>query len=152
GRSDYALSGRTVRYRMRDRKLDWAQARGAAQAVSKEWRLTADTIEFDVADQRIQSGRAWGDSTRPHAASAAYTIMADSLALDAPGQRLTELRGFRHGYATSRIDSTQTDVDWMAGDTVVARFDTTASGARVLSQITAKANARAFYRVADQEH
>ncbi|MBI4421249.1 MAG: hypothetical protein HY560_10515 [Gemmatimonadetes bacterium] len=151
GRSEYELVGRTVRYRMRDRKLEWVQARGSAEAKSADWRLAADTIEFDVADQRIQNGRAWGDSARPHANSATYTILADSLALDAPDQRLTELRGFGRAYATSRHDSLETDVDWMAGDTVVARFDTLANGVRILSRITARGNARAFYRVPDPD-
>ena len=151
GAAEYALDGRIIRYRMQDRKLTWVQARGLAEATSTDWRLRADTIEFDVAQQRIQSGRAWGDSTRPRALSTTYTITADSLALDAPGQRLSELRGFRKGYATSRTDSTQTDPDWMAGDTLVARFDSTAPGRRSLSQLVGRGNARAFYRVPDTQ-
>jgi hypothetical protein len=146
----YVLHGRSIRYRMDDNKLVWAQARGLADATSTEWRLVADTIEFDVVNQQIAGGRAWGDSTRPQAASQTYSIVADSLALDAPGQRLTELRGFGHGYAT-RSDTTQKDADWMSGDTVVARFDSTAFSRSSLSRLTAMGAARAYYHVADPD-
>src|SRR6185503_4919674 len=151
GRGDakYQLIGRDILYRMKDRQLTWVQSRGGAEATSEEWRLIADTVEFDVADRRIQGGRAWTDTARARAISATYTILADSLAIDAPKQKLTELRAFRRGYATSMQDSLQKEADWMAGDTLVARFDTTALGQRILSRLTAKTNAKAYYHVAD---
>ncbi len=152
GEAKYQLSGRNIQYRMQDRALTWVQARERAEALSAEWRLLADTIEFDVADRRIQGGRAWTDTTRARAISTTYTIIADSLAIDTPGQRLTELRAFRHGVATSRSDSLQPEPDWMAGDTIVARFDTTALGARILSRLTARGSARAYYHVPDPDH
>ncbi len=148
----YKLEGRTILYRMKDRKLNWVQARGRAEATSAEWRLLSDTVEFDVAENRIQGGRAWTDTTRARAVSATYTILADSLALDAPGQRLTELRAFRRAHAASKTDSLQLEADWMDGDTLVARFDTTALGARILSRLTARGNARAYYHVPDADH
>jgi hypothetical protein len=136
---------------MKGHDLTWVQSRGNAEATSAEWRLIADTVEFDVADRRIQGGRAWTDTTRARAISTTYTIRADSLAMDTPGQKLKELRGFRRGLATSK-DSLQTEPDWMAGDTVVARFDTTALGQRILSRLTARGDARAYYHVADPDH
>jgi hypothetical protein len=147
----YVLKGRVVRYRLHQQQLAWVQARGLAEATSSDWRLAADTIEFDIANQRVNGGRAWGDSTRPQATSKTYAISADSLALDAPGQRLTEVRGFGRGYATSRSDSTRRDPDWMAGDTLVARFDSTAFSNSSLSRLTAIGTARAYYQVADPD-
>ena len=152
GEAKYQLTGRNIEYRMQDRALTWVQARERAEATSAEWRLLADTVEFDVADRRIQGGRAWTDTTRARAISTTYTITADSLAIDTPGQRLTELRGFRRGVATSKSDSLQPEPDWMAGDTIVARFDTTALGARILSRLTARGGAQAFYHVPDPDH
>lgn len=145
----YVLTGRTIRYRMEKNRLVWVQARGSGDATSSEWRLVADTVEFDVADQRVSGGRAWGDSLRPRAVSRSYTILADSLALDAPGQRLTELRGLGRGYATSRSDSARVDADWMAGDTIVARFDSTAFSRSSLVELKALGAARAYYHVSD---
>ncbi|MBI4500853.1 MAG: hypothetical protein HY700_06795 [Gemmatimonadetes bacterium] len=149
GDAKYQLSGRTIQYRMQDRQLTWVQARGRAEAVSDEWRLLADTVEFDIADRRIQGGRAWSDSTRARAVSVTYNILADSLAIDSPKQRLTQLRAFRHAHATSKSDSLRVESDWMEGDTLVAKFDTTALGQRILSQLSARGNARAFYHVTD---
>ncbi len=148
----YTLTGRTIRYRMNQHRLAWVQARGLADAASNEWRLVADTVEFDIQDQRVSGGRAWGDSTRPRAVSLTYSIMADSLALDAPGQRLTELRGFGKAYATSRIDSSRVDPDWMSGDSLVAEFDSTLFSRSSLSRLVARGAARAYYHVADPQH
>ena len=152
GDAQYRLSGRVIHYRMHDRDLNWVQARGRAEAVSAEWRLLADTVEFDVAQRRIQGGRAWTDTTTARAISDTYTIRAESLAIDTPDQRLKELRAYRKGIATSRADSGQHEADWMAGDTLVARFDTTALGQRILSRLTAHGGARAYYHVPDPDH
>ena len=78
-------------------------------------------------------------------------MSGDSLAVDLPDQILTEMRGFGNARATARADSTSIEVDWIAGDSVVARFDSTATGARTLSELRANGNARAFYQIFDEE-
>jgi hypothetical protein len=152
GGNAYTLSGRTVVFRMNNRKLSWVQARGRADATSSDWRLTADTIVFDVMHDRIEHGTAWGDSTRPRALSDRYTMEGDSLALDAPGQRLEELRGFHGAVATAARDSADGQPDWVAGDSLIARFDTTSAGKRILTELDSRGSgasrpARAYYRV-----
>lgn len=149
--SSYELSGRRILFRLEDDQLSWVQARGLANARSEEWELVADTIEFHVEDDRIQSGIAWGDSTRSTAVSESYTIIADSIAIDTPDQRLRELRAFRNAVATARVDSAESEPDWIAGDTVVARFDTTDAGERILSVLDAYGNALAFYHIPDED-
>lgn len=145
----YTLSGRRIDFRLADRKLRWVQARGLADATSAEWRLVADTLEFEVRDQRIQSGLAWGDSTRPRALSQTYTITADSLALDAPDQELREIRGFANTLATAKTDSLALEADWMAGDSLSARFEALPTGQQVLTVLEARGSARAYYRITD---
>lgn len=147
--SGYELRGRTVEYRMVERQLTWVQARELAEATSTDWRLASDTIEFDLADRKIQGGRAWGKTRKPQASSTTYILLADSLALDAPGQRLRQVRGYREARATSLADTTRGQPDWMSGDTLVAQFDSTAASASTLSRMTATGNARAYYQVAD---
>lgn len=154
GRGDrgYVLSGQRVLFRLADGSLTWVQAQGQGDATSSDWRLTADTIEFHVADERVEGGLAWGDSLRPNALSATYTMQADSLALDTPGQQLGEIRGFGRALATARADSTSLEPDWVGGDSLVARFDDGAdAGRRVLKTLEARGNARAFYRVYDAD-
>jgi hypothetical protein len=79
--------------------------------------------------------------------SESYTIAADSLVIDTPGQILQEVTGFGTALATSRTDSLAPEPDWMAGDTVVARFDTTETGKRVLVLLESRGHAQAFYYI-----
>jgi hypothetical protein len=146
----YTLTGRDIRYRLADRALRWVQAERDAVAVSAEWKVEADTVAFDILDDRIQAGNAWGDSSRAVATSVANTITADSLAIDAPGQILKTVRGIGSARATTRLDSLDTDPDWIAGDTVIAHFVPTMTGRTALDGIEATGNAAAFYRVFPQ--
>jgi hypothetical protein len=149
GDSAYTLVGRDIRYRLRDRALTWVQAEGDASAVSAAWLVAADTVAFDVLDDRIQAGQAWGDSSRARAVSVSNAITADSLAIDAPGQQLREVRGIGAAMARSLLDSLDADADWIAGDTVVAAFSPSADdgGSSTLDGILAVGRARARYRV-----
>ncbi len=142
----YRIGGQRLDFRLRGGSLTWVQARGAAEALSADWRVVGDTIEFRLANDLIQAGSAWGDSTLPRAISVSQTIEADSLAIDAPGQLLTEVRGYGGARATA-IDSLNAQSDWMSGDTVIAHFDSTEAGARHLSRLEAHNNARALYHV-----
>lgn len=143
----YALVGRDVRFRLDGRDVTWVQAEGEASATSAEWRVVADTVAFDIEDDRVQAGQAWGDSTRARAVSAANTIVADSLAIDAPDQVLREVRGVGTARASSQRDSLDTDPDWVAGDSVIASFADGEDGQRTLAAIVAIGTARARYRV-----
>ncbi len=139
--SSYSLNGRVIEYRLDDNALTWAQAEGGADATSDDWRIVADT-------NRLQRGNAWGsDSVPARAMSVKNRITADSLVIEAPGQELSAVRGIGNARATSKRDSVDNDVDWVVGDTVVARFDSTASGRRALVRLDAVGNARAHYRV-----
>ena len=145
--ASYVLRGRRIAFRLDANRLRWLQAQQEAEATSNDWQLTGDTIEFVLANDLIQRGAAWGDSIRPEAVSLQQTITADSLAIDAPDQVLTEVRGIGDGLARTRPDSGTVAEDWLAGDTVVARFDSTDSGGRTLAWLLAIGEARAFYHV-----
>jgi hypothetical protein len=153
GRGDnrYTLAGRTIVFRLEQNRLVWAQAQGAGEATSEDWKLTADTIAFDIANEQIQRGTAWGDSSRPNAVSLRHTMRADSVALDTPEQRLEELRGYGDAVATAARDSLDGQPDWVAGDSLTARFDTTIAGERILTSLEARGKARAYYRVYEED-
>ncbi|UCG87439.1 MAG: hypothetical protein JSW71_02530 [Gemmatimonadota bacterium] len=146
----YDLTGHRIAFRLVNDQLSWVQAQGMADATSSEWRVVGDTIEFNLADDMIQSGIVWGDSVRPRAMSEKYTVSADSLEIDSPDQVLTEVRGFGTARATAKADSTAAEADWMAGDTLIVRFDSTANGSRTISELIAAGNAQAFYRIFDE--
>jgi hypothetical protein len=143
----YRLDGREIGFTSVDNSLNWVQARDSAVAESADFFIQADTVEFDVADNQIQGGNAWGDTQRPYAVSETNTIVADSLAIDAPSQQLEELRGFGTARAISVQDSTDEDPDWIAGDTLVARFATNELSGRFLEQLVALGSAGALYRL-----
>jgi hypothetical protein len=147
----YTLSGSSIAFRLTDGEMTWVQARENAQADSEEWLAMGDTIEFALADDQIQGGNVWGTSRRPRAVSASQTIVGDSLAIDAPNQRLSEIRGFGSAVATTGRDSGSADPDWITGDTLVARFDSSDGGRRVLVMVRAAGSARAYYHVYPQE-
>jgi hypothetical protein len=146
--SGYRVEGSRIDFRLTGGSVTWVQARGRARARSADWHVVGDTIEFTVAHDLIQAGGAWGDSILPQAVSRTHTIAADSLALDAPDQVLTEVRGYGRARATAR-DTLGARDDWMTGDTVVARFDDAGAGERQLSRLEARSNARALYHVYD---
>lgn len=143
----YTIEGRRIAFRLTDDELSWVQAQEDGRATSGEWRIVGDTIEFNVANDVIQTASVWGSTTRAHAESEKHSMEADSLWIDTPDQKLRELLGFGAARATSRTDSLVTEPDWMAGDTVVARFDTTGTGKQVLVLLEARGHAQAFYYI-----
>lgn len=152
GRDAYALTGRRIELDLEQRDVRRAKALGSGTATGSDWRLDADTIHLALEQRQVQHVDAWGDSTRPRAVSSETTVRGDSLALDTPGQVLTELRAFDHAHSTSARDSTADSTvgdDWMSGDTLIARFVPVASdsGGRPraeLRQLRAVSNARAL--------
>jgi hypothetical protein len=74
-------------------------------------------------------------------------MVADSLAILSPDQVLEEVRGVGTALARSRRDSTDTSPDWVAGDTVTAKFAAAPGGGRELAEILSLGAARALYRV-----
>lgn len=146
----YRMQGRRIAYRLVDDELRWVQARGIAEATSNDWRVIGDTIEFDVARDLVQGGRVWGDSTPARALSDLHTVDGDSLAIDAPDQELREVRSYGDGRATARRDVGSAEVDWVAGDTVLAQFDPRPDGdGRMVRRLEARGAARAYYHVYD---
>lgn len=143
----YHLEGREIAFTSEDNELNWVQARDSAQARSADFSITADTVEFAIADDQVQGGLAWGDSLRPYAVSSTNRITADSLAIDSPNQVLDELRGFGTARAVSVRDSLDQEPDWIAGDTLIASFRETEQQQRYLDTLTAMGTAAVFYRV-----
>ena len=123
GARPYTLVGTRIEMELAVREVRKVKALGHGEATGADWRLTADTIHLGIEQRKLQQVFAWGDSARPHAVSTLYTLLADSLALDLPNEVLTEARAYRKALATSKKDSTaKTRVNWIAGDTIVARW------------------------------
>jgi lipopolysaccharide export system protein LptA len=156
GRRDrpFTLYGDRIELTGRSKKLDRVLSSGRARAVSEDMILTSDTIDLRVVVDLLQRATAWGPS-RARAASATQQIVADSIVVDMPNQRVREMHAVRRAVAEGRPDSTRfraDTTDWMRGDTIVARFDTAATGdttARTrIRELIAKGSARSYYHLA----
>jgi hypothetical protein len=126
---------------------------GFASATSQDMVLASDTIDLRVADDLLQRAIAWGPN-RARASSSQQAISADSIHVLLPGQRLREMHAVRGAAAEGRPDSTRfkaDTVDWMRGDTIIARFDSVAARdtARTrLRELIAEGKARSYYHMA----
>ncbi len=151
GEDPFELRGVRIDLRLLARRLDFVTARGRASAVTGGVNLVADTIGLDVERDTLVQTLAWGAERRPEAVSDDYTIRADSLAVDTPGQRLRELRGFGRAFVESRPDSATGEANWLEGDTVVAEFAPAAADTtkRELRTVEARGAARSYYQIHD---
>src|SRR5881394_3081674 len=120
----YTLLGTRIELGLAQRDIRQVKALGHGRATGADWTLTADTIDLHIANRQLQQTFAWGDTTRPHAISTLYTIQADSLAIDSPGEILTESRAFGKSFSTAKRDSLTppNETDWISGDSLTIRF------------------------------
>jgi hypothetical protein len=155
GGKTYTLVGTRIELVLEQREVRVVKALGEGKATGDDWTLTADTIHLLVTDRKLQQAFAWvgeggGSKSRAHAVSSLYTIDADSIAVDTPGEVLTESRAFRHALSRAKRDSgtSAADIDWIAGDSLTARFaqerDSTGREHSRLQQILARGAARAL--------
>ena len=153
GADSFSISGTRIDLTLDQRELTYLLAKGNGHALNGEWDLVADTIALDINARQLEQTLAWGDKIRPNATSPSYAMRADSLALDTPGQRLQEVRGFGSAWLGGTIHSGGAERDWMRGDTVVARFasrDSAGSSRAVLSRIEARQAAQSYHLEANQ--
>jgi lipopolysaccharide export system protein LptA len=152
----YRLSGQVIDVHSRNRQLQRVVAKGTGSAVSEDMTLTADTIELRVASDLLQRAVAWGP-TGARAVSPTQTITADSITAAMPNQRVQTVTASRRAYAEAQPDTVRvrtTEKDWLRGDTIVARFDTTASAPKdtarqpEIRQLVARGNAKSLYHMA----
>ena len=122
----FRLSGLIIELTGADRRLRRVLSMGQARATSEDLTLTSDTIDLRVDADLLQRAISWGPS-RARAFSSTQELIADSIDVSMPGQRVHEIHAVRGAAAHGRPDSTRfraDTVDWMRGDTIIARFDT----------------------------
>jgi hypothetical protein len=152
GADTFDVAGRRIDFKLDDRDLTYLVATDSARAVQREWTLVADTIALDVNQREVDLTLAWGDSLRVYAVSPKREIRSDSLALESPGGAMKEARAYGRAWLGGETDSASAERDWLAGDTVVARFeprdtvgsDSTRTASTVLTSIHAAGAARSL--------
>jgi hypothetical protein len=104
-------------------------AKAAAVANSEDLEMRSDTIDLRVTDDLLQRAIAWGPS-RARATSPTQTMIADSIDVLLPKQRVRELFAIRRATAEGMPDTTKfrtKEMDRLTGDTILAHFDTVAA-------------------------
>jgi hypothetical protein len=166
GPDSFALSGSRIDFTLEDRRVRSVLALDKAHLVREDWDLVGDTISIDVRERAVQQIVAWGATQRPEGKSPRYTVRADSVVFDTPGERLTQIRAFGKAWVASASDSAGVEPDWLAGDSVVADFvprapgdsagrdaaaDSSDDGAPALARLSARHDARSFRQIAGDE-
>jgi len=156
----FTLYGTIIDLYGSQKQLKRVLARGAGKAVSDDATVTADTLDFEFTEGVMTRMHGWGAS-RSHAVNPTYDILSDSLDMRSPGQRLREIRSVRKAFAQSIPDSTKVRTkkkDWMRGDTIIARFDSTPAITKADSgrqpqmlQLIALGNASSYYQFASKD-
>jgi hypothetical protein len=121
----FTLVGETIDLLTRNRKLDRVLSKSKAEAQSEDLNLKSDSIDMRVTDDLLQRAIVWGKS-RAFATSPTQAVIADSIDVLLPGQRVRELHAVRGAVAEGMPDTSKfvtTEKDRLTGDTIVARFD-----------------------------
>ena len=152
----FQLVGERIDLYSKDRKLQRVVSASKARATSQDLTLRADTIDLRIATDLLQRAYAWGKG-RANADSPTQKMIADSLDVHMPGQRVREVRALHKAFAEGRPDSTihADTTNWIRGDTIVALFDTlppadTSKGPEIRKLISTL-NAQAFYNLAPSD-
>jgi len=152
----FRLVGERIELFSRNRKLERVLSLSNAQANSQDLTLRSDTIDLRVHNDSLVHAFAWGPS-RAHAVSPTQNMLADSLDVHMPNQRVREVRALRNAFAEGKADSTihADTTNWLRGDTIVAYFDTLppvdTSKGPAIHKLISTANAEAFYNLAPQD-
>lgn len=152
GERPFTLSAQLIDLFSRNRQLDRVIATTAARVLSEDTELTSDSLDLRLAGNELQEVFAWGPG-RAKATTPERTMIADSLHVVMPGQRIMRIDAVGEAYAETVPDSTKvrsTERDWLRGDTIVATFDSTvvADSAATASQDSTRPDSAKPVRVA----
>jgi lipopolysaccharide transport LptD-like protein len=153
GKRPFTLKGRIIEMYGTGRHLDRVLSLDSASAVSKEFTVVSDTIDLRITNQELNRAFAFGPSGA-RATTADRDVIADSLDILMPGQRIRELRAVGKAYAESDPDTIKVKTDerdWIRGDTLIARFDSVAATDTTqppIREIFASGAASAYYQIA----
>lgn len=157
----YTLNGDLIDLYSTNKKLQRVIARANAKAVSDSMTLTADTIDLRVRDDLMERAFAWGTVNRAHVVSTSQNMLADSLDVTMPGQKIRIVRALRKAYAEGAPDTVRftlekkTDRDWLRGDTITAHFDSTLADTSKknpdVKQLLASGHASSYYHLAPSD-
>lgn len=158
GERAFTMVGREIDLWSRSQALERVLSTGDARVDGDSVVLRSDTVDVRIADEQMDRVMAWG--ARAFAEAQRQRMEADSIDMRMPKQVLERVQAFGRAVTRAEVDTariTSTEPDWIAGDTVIARFETvprapsdTATTTR-LTEVQALGSARAFQQLASTE-
>jgi hypothetical protein len=153
----FTLKGDLIDMFSKSHKVERVIARAHAVATSDSMTLKSDTIDLRVRNDLLDHAFAWGRLSRARATSPSQNLLADSLDVTMPGQKVRLMRAVGHAFATGKPDTVRFVVekpdtsDWLRGDTITAHFDTVAtkdtSKTPNIRQLFAMGTASSWYHI-----
>ena len=123
--------------------------------------LKSDTIDLRVRNDVLEHAYAWGSKSRARVVSPAQNMLADSLDVLMPGQKIRLVRAVGRALAQGKPDTAKFKVeppdttDWLEGDTIVAHFDSIpvkdTSTTPSIKQLVANGRASSLYHMAPSD-
>jgi hypothetical protein len=158
----FTLAGDLITLYSKNHKLQRVLSQAKAVATSDSLTMRSDTIDLRVVNDLLDHAYVWGRTSRARALSPSQDLIADSLDVWMPGQRVQLVRALPHAFAQGRPDTTRFKVerpdttDWLVGDTIVATFDSLRSPRDTsrnpnIKQLIASGNASSLYHVAPSD-
>lgn len=158
----FTLTGDLITLYSKNHKLQRVLSQAKATATSDSLTLRSDTIDLRVVNDLLNHAYVWGKTSRARALSPSQDLIADSLDVWMPGQRVQLVRALPHALAQGRPDTTRFKVerpdttDWLVGDTIVATFDSLTSQRDTsknpdIKQLIATGHASSLYHVAPSD-
>ncbi len=153
----FTLDGDTIDLFSTDRQLTRVLALHQATAVSSDVTIRSERIDLRLDKQKLSEAFAHGGG-RAKAHTPQQDVVADSLHILMPDQRVSEMRAVGTAVATGIPDTLKIksdDRDLLRGDTVVARFDSSRfSGDTAqprIREINARGHASSLFQVASKQ-
>lgn len=154
----FRMTGDTIDLYSKDRKLERVVALHNGNASSNDVVMQAKRIDLRFIGQQLDRAYAFG-SGRAKATTASQLLVADSIAVRMPDQRVRTVMAYGSAVATGAPDTTKIksdDRDVLRGDTVIAWFDSTAAPAdsarsAKIQEIHALGNASSLFQIANKK-
>lgn len=151
GADSFDVRGRHVVLGLQGEELRVVKALGSGHILGSTGEIIADSASLEFEDGQLVATRAWDHSATAQVLAGGYDIRGDSVAIDTPGERLSELRVFGNGRlveldgdsdtsGTGPIDSPAPEVDTLAAvpvsDSAAAPIRNTMQGHRLVVRFT----------------
>jgi hypothetical protein len=155
----FRLFGDTIDIFSKDQKVERVVSRHNGNASNNDVVLQAELIDLRFDKQKLARAFAWGPG-RAKATTSTQLLVADSIAVRMPDERLRQFKAIGRAVATGRPDTMKIksdDRDILRGDTVSAWFDSSAvapgdtSRQSKILEIHAIGSASSLFQIASKE-